>query len=140
MLFRSIVAADPYMDMTDFRSKRGFNTLTLANGGAAVRIRKDTDVYPTNNVVSDTAKGNKVLGVGLGWTPVDGLADSYADGFYRVCAKSGAQQLKDASMGDERTLEGFLRFAKEGFPADHRMLLFWDHGGGSLGGCCFDEK
>ncbi len=55
-------------------------------------------------------------------------------GFHEV------ERLKDASMGDEKTLEGFLHFAKERFPADHRMLLFWDHGGGSLGGCCFDEK
>lgn len=94
-----IVAADPYMDMTDFRSKRGFNTLTLANGGAAVQIRKDTDVYANSNIISDEAKGNKAHGTGLGWAPVEGLADAYADGFYRVCQKAGAKQLKDAGMG-----------------------------------------
>lgn len=94
-----IVAADPYMDMTDFRSKRGFNTLTLANGGAAVKIRENTDTYPNNSLISDEAKGNKAHGVGLGWAPVEGLAAAYADGFYRACAHSGAKQLKDAGMG-----------------------------------------
>ena len=51
-----------------------------------------------------------------------------------------AERLPDASMGDEETLEDFLRFAGENFPADHRMLILWDHGGGSLGGFCLDEK
>ena len=55
-------------------------------------------------------------------------------GFHEV------ERLNDASMGDEDTLEDFLRFGKEKFPADKRMLLFWDHGGGSLGGFCLDEK
>ena len=50
------------------------------------------------------------------------------------------EQLPDANMGDVTTLENFLRFTKDNFPADHRMLLFWDHGGGSLGGFCFDER
>ena len=50
------------------------------------------------------------------------------------------ERLQDASMGEVSTLEDFLRFAKENYPADHRMLVFWDHGGGSLGGVCFDEK
>ena len=50
------------------------------------------------------------------------------------------EQLEDASMGDEATLEDFLRFGKEHFSADRRVLVFWDHGGGSLGGFCFDEK
>ena len=49
-------------------------------------------------------------------------------------------KLPDASMGDEETLQNFLSYAKENFPADHRMLVFWDHGGGSLYGFCTDDK
>ena len=48
--------------------------------------------------------------------------------------------LPDASMGARGTLTEFLSFAGEHFPADHRMVIFWDHGGGSLGGFCSDEK
>ena len=55
-------------------------------------------------------------------------------GWHRV------EKLPDANMGEGSTLESFLRFAKEKYPAEHRMLIFWDHGGGSLDGACYDEK
>src|SRR5574344_2368379 len=41
-----IVAADPYRQSVDWTSQKAFGTLTLANGGAPVRLRKDEDVYP----------------------------------------------------------------------------------------------
>lgn len=95
-----LVAADPYMDMTDWRSKKQFNTLTLANGGAAVRIRKDTDVYPAKDTIISADKlSGKVNEVGLEWAPVEGVDKAWADGVYRACKKSGAAQLKDAGMG-----------------------------------------
>ena len=31
------------------------------------------------------------------------------------------------------TLADFLRFCKEEYPSDHRMLILWDHGGGPFG-------
>lgn len=43
------------------------------------------------------------------------------------------------SMGDVGTLTDFLRFGKEQYPADHRVFVFWDHGGGSAVGLCMDE-
>lgn len=43
------------------------------------------------------------------------------------------------SMGDPQTLYDFLDFADSNFEADHKMLLFWNHGGGSLSGASFDE-
>lgn len=55
-------------------------------------------------------------------------------GFHEV------DRLPDASMGDAQTLQDFLRYCKENYPAEHKMLLFWNHGGGSLFGFCFDEK
>lgn len=44
-----------------------------------------------------------------------------------------------ANMGDSDTLSDFLTFCNENYPADHKMVLFWDHGGGTLGGACCDE-
>lgn len=94
-----IVAADPYMDMTDWRSKKQFNTITLANGGAAVRIRKDTDVYPgKDTLISADKVSGKVNEVGLEWAPVEGVDTVWADGVYRACKTSGAAQLKKAGM------------------------------------------
>lgn len=50
------------------------------------------------------------------------------------------ETLPDADMGSERTLEDFLRYGKENFQADHRVFVFWDHGGGSVVGICYDER
>ena len=34
---------------------------------------------------------------------------------------------------DPDTISDFLRFCKKNYPADHKILLFWDHGGASFG-------
>lgn len=47
--------------------------------------------------------------------------------------------LPNANMGAPETLEDFLRFCTREYPADRTMLVFWNHGGGSLGGVAFDE-
>lgn len=44
-----------------------------------------------------------------------------------------------ANMGKQQTLEDFLKFAKENYPAEHKAIIFWNHGGGSLRGVEFDE-
>lgn len=56
---------------------------------------------------------------------------------------NGLQELElapDADMGDKNTLKDFLQFGKDNFPADHRVFVFWDHGGGSAAGVCLDER
>ncbi len=45
-----------------------------------------------------------------------------------------------ASMGDAQTLTDFLTWGIKNYPADHMGLIFWDHGGGSITGICFDER
>ena len=49
------------------------------------------------------------------------------------------ENLDLANMGKPATLSSFLRFCKDNYPADHTMVLFWDHGGGSVTGVAFDE-
>lgn len=46
----------------------------------------------------------------------------------------------DANMGNVNTLKDFLQYGKDNFQADHRVFVFWDHGGGSVQGLCADEK
>lgn len=56
---------------------------------------------------------------------------------------SGLNELElvpDADMGDKSTLQNFLQFGKDNFPADHRVFVFWNHGGGTTGGVCVDER
>ena len=50
------------------------------------------------------------------------------------------ETLPDADMGSPDTLAEFLRYGKENFNVDHRVFIFWDHGGGSVGGICQDER
>ena len=57
--------------------------------------------------------------------------------------ENGLQRLdsvKDADMGDVNTLTEFIRYGKENYQADHRVFVFWDHGGGSAAGVCWDER
>ena len=57
--------------------------------------------------------------------------------------ESGLQRIEtlpDADMGSVDTLADFVRYGKENFQADHRVFVFWDHGGGSAVGVCYDER
>ncbi|MBQ6759662.1 MAG: clostripain, partial [Selenomonadaceae bacterium] len=46
----------------------------------------------------------------------------------------------DADMGHVQTLTDFIKYGKENYTADHRVFVFWDHGGGSAAGICVDER
>ncbi len=46
----------------------------------------------------------------------------------------------DSDMGAPETLARFLQYGKDNFNADHRVFIFWDHGGGSVFGLCQDER
>lgn len=49
------------------------------------------------------------------------------------------EQIPLASMGDAGTLEDFLDFSRENYPAKRTAVVFWNHGGGSVSGAAFDE-
>lgn len=83
-----VVAADPYMDLVDFDMHKAHNVLTLANGGAPVRLRGDADLYKDYSadataLVSTEAQGQKVTGVGKEWTPLIGQDKAYTKTSYR---------------------------------------------------------
>ena len=44
------------------------------------------------------------------------------------------------AMTDPDTLVGFLDFCRQNYPANRNMLIFWDHGGGSVSGYGYDER
>lgn len=47
--------------------------------------------------------------------------------------------LPKSSMGSGKTLAEFIRYCNEKHPADHRVLIIWDHGAGSAGDFINDE-
>ena len=40
--------------------------------------------------------------------------------------------VSDVDMGTGAGLADFLRFGKDNYPADHKVFVFWNHGGGSI--------
>ena len=45
-----------------------------------------------------------------------------------------------SSMTDPKTLQAFVEWGFEQFPANRRALIFWDHGSGSISGYGYDQK
>jgi len=44
-----------------------------------------------------------------------------------------------APMSSGETLTSFIKYCREKCPADHYMLIVWDHGGGTVGGLIVDQ-
>ncbi|MBR5420983.1 MAG: peptidase C11 [Lachnospiraceae bacterium] len=58
--------------------------------------------------------------------------------------KGGKMNLLEKSTGsgamtDPANLTAFIRYCSSNYPANRNMLIFWDHGGGSLSGFGYDE-
>ncbi len=49
------------------------------------------------------------------------------------------EESQSSPMTDEDELSDFIQFCKTKAPADRYMLIFWDHGGGSVSGFGYDE-
>ena len=62
---------------------------------------------------------------------------------YRI-ADGGLVKLEsdmgNVAMTATSTLTSFIQYCTKNYPADRQMLIFWDHGGGSLSGYGYDEK
>lgn len=50
------------------------------------------------------------------------------------------EEIPQANMGSSQALQSFLEFCLDNYPADHQIVIFWNHGGGSVGGVMFDEN
>ncbi len=50
------------------------------------------------------------------------------------------ENMGKASMTKPETLTTFIQWCTAHYPANRQMLIFWDHGGGSVSGYGYDEK
>ncbi|MCR4962915.1 MAG: peptidase C11 [Firmicutes bacterium] len=48
--------------------------------------------------------------------------------------------LGSVAMTKPGTLTGFIQYCNKKYPANRNILIFWDHGGGSITGYGYDEK
>ena len=54
-----------------------------------------------------------------------------------ICLENNAG---NPPMTQSTTLSSYLKWADKKFPSNRTALIFWDHGGGSIGGYGYDEK
>ncbi|MCR4999752.1 MAG: peptidase C11 [Lachnospiraceae bacterium] len=116
-----------YMCGTDLESRSGMATNDL------MEMAKATLSDKVNLIV--------FTGGCTGWK--NNIVSSDVNQIYQV--KNGGLQLLEAnrgtsSMTDPSNLSAFIRYCDKNFPANRNMLIFWDHGGGSLSGYGYDEK
>ena len=116
-----------YMCGTDLESKYGMGTSDL---GEMVKATIDHKV----NVIVET-------GGCRAWK--NNIVSSSVNQIYQV-QTGGLRRLESdfgkSYMTDPDNLASFIQYCKKNFPADRNILIFWDHGGGSLSGYGYDEK
>lgn len=74
------------------------------------------------------------------WASTYGISSTKLER-YHVANKSLVRddQLTYASMGLTSTLQSFIEYGLNNYPAERTGLVFWNHGGG-MRGVCYDEK
>lgn len=115
-----------YLCGTDLESEGGMATQNLASVANMYQ-------FPENVTLVIEAGGTKQ------WQNSefqDGMITRY---IWDASGSQAVQVLNDTNMSASNTLEDFLNFANANYSADHKMFLFWDHGGGSLDGAICDE-
>ena len=100
----------------------------------------------TNNLIELT-KAN--LGANVNYVIETGGAKKWQNNVVdprylnRFVVDQGALALVDrqasASMADQATFADFLNWGVKTYPADHYMVVVWDHGGGTITGVCQDD-
>lgn len=73
------------------------------------------------------------------WTNRKIKADENARFIYDKKGLKKLDTMEVSNMGDSQTLADFLSYCHEIHPAEHSMLILWNHGGGALGGVAYDE-
>lgn len=109
--------------------------LETEHGCASTDLREMMSVTLPENVTVVVQTGGAEQ-----WDIEDISADEIGRYVYVEDSMYLVDELPQANMGDRETLESFLSFCAENYPADKEMVIFWDHGGGSCGGVCADEN
>ena len=116
-----------YMCGADLESKNQLAT------GDIQEILKVSGQPDDVNIVIETGGANS-------WASTYGISSTYLER-YHVENKSLVRdaQLNYASMGLSSTLQSFLEYGLNNYPAERTGVIFWNHGGG-MRGVCYDEK
>ena len=116
-----------YMCGTDLESKYGMATKDLMEMANAT-------IGSNVNIIAYTGGCKR-------WN--NSIVSSSTNQIYKI--ESGGmrcvyQNAGSPAMTDPNTLQSFITWCKQSYPANRNILIFWDHGGGSLSGYGYDEK
>jgi len=115
-----------YLCGSDLESEAGMATQNLQEMVAAD--------YPSNvKVVIETGGAKRWWTNGISSRNLDRI--EVADGTARI-----VDEQSGASMGAASTLADFITWGTTTYQSDHYMLIFWNHGSGSVAGAEFDEN
>ena len=116
-----------YMCGTDLESKYGMATKDLMEmANAKISDKVNIIVYTggckrwNNSIISSST--NQIYKVESG-----GMKCVY-------------QNAGSPAMTDPNTLQSFITWCAQSYPANRNILIFWDHGGGSISGYGYDER
>lgn len=116
-----------YMCGTDLESKHGMATKDLQEMLNATISEKVNVIVETggcakwnNSVISSAV--NQIYKV--------------EDEGLRILEKNAGT----SAMTNPQNLTDFIKYCEKNYPADRNVLIFWDHGGGSITGYGYDEK
>ena len=123
---RDTVTVMVYMCGTDLESNYGMATSDLQE-------MMNATIADNVNVIVETG-GCKM------WK--NKVISASTNQIYKV-ENGGLRLIKDnmgsKAMVEPSTLTEFIRFCTQNYPADRNILIFWDHGGGSISGYGYDE-
>ena len=116
-----------YMCGTDLESKNGMASRDLAEMCSAT-LSENIDVL----VLTGGCTGWKTKGI-----------SNSTNQIYKIASGKIELLEKDAgnnSMTTPSTLTKFITWCAKKYPANRNLLIFWDHGGGSLSGFGYDQR
>lgn len=116
-----------YMCGTDLESKSGMASADLSEMAAA-NLGDNVNVL----VYTGGCKQWKINGIS---SSVNQIYKIENGGLECLVQSDGNKK-----MTDPATLSGFISWCENNYPANRNMLVFWDHGGGSVSGYGYDEK
>lgn len=115
-----------YMCGTDLESKYGMGTADLSEMVNSVQSDK-------LNVIVETGGTSK-------WK--NNAVTARTNQRWKIASKALMPLEKNMgakAMTDPNTLADFIKYGVQNYPADRYILIFWDHGGGSVTGYGYDE-
>ena len=130
---------------TIYGNGKDTNTILVYMCGADLESRSGMATNDLNEMIQASAGSNINLVVYTGgcrqWR--NNVMSNKTNQIYQIqngnikCLVSNAGNY---AMTDIRSLQTFLNWGKQNFPANRMDLIFWDHGGGSITGYGYDEK